>query len=100
MSDLIISSNNINKGLEIKQEYILSIDLGRINFSYCLISIHDEKIIWLGEEPTMNNLYPQSKDNICRCLEYRNKNANPSSYPGTATSYKWALLNNDKIWIE
>ena len=62
--------------------------------------IHDEKIIWLGEEPTMNNLYPQSKDNICRCLEYRNKNANPSSYPGTATSYKWALLNNDKIWIE
>jgi hypothetical protein len=62
--------------------------------------IHNERIIWLGEEPTMNNLYPQTKSNICDCLHLRINNANPSSYPGTATSYKWALLNNENIWVE
>ena len=62
-------------------------------------TIRNENIIWIGEEPTMNNLYPQSQNDICRCLEYRSRNANPSTYPGTATSYQWALLNNDNIWI-
>lgn len=37
---------------------------------------------------------------ICKCIEARNLNYPPGEYPGTARSYKWALLNHQSIWIK
>ena len=60
----------------------------------------DEKIIWIPKEATQHNLYPQSKKEICKCIEARAKNYLTSNYPGTARSYKWALLNHPSIWTK
>lgn len=57
------------------------------------------EIEWVCVENSQNNLYNQSKDNICDCIESRKNNLSPSQFPGTATSYKWALLNNSEIWV-
>lgn len=62
--------------------------------------VEGNKVMWIGLEMSMNNLFPQSKENICACLESRRTELNPSEYPGTATSYKWALLNHPEIWKE
>ncbi|PKO98525.1 MAG: hypothetical protein CVU13_10225 [Bacteroidetes bacterium HGW-Bacteroidetes-8] len=58
-----------------------------------------DNIVWIGKEPTMRTLYRQSRKTICACFDARNRNLSPSQYPGTATSYKWALLNHPKIWF-
>lgn len=57
-----------------------------------------DTVIWIGLETTMKNLVNQSKGEIEKCLESRMMNLNPSEYPGTAPSYKWALLNHPSIW--
>lgn len=61
--------------------------------------IQGNLIVWEPLETTQNNLYPQSKVQIIECLNSRKSNEKPSNYPGTAPSYKWALLNHNKIWI-
>lgn len=67
----------------------------------CLKYKIDGNIVhWIGLEPTMNNLFHQSKENIIACFDARRKGLTPSMYPGTAPSYKWALLNHPMIWIE
>lgn len=60
--------------------------------------VKDEKVIWIPKETTQHNLYPQSKKEICKCIEARTIKHPPSKYPGTARSYKWALLNHPSIW--
>jgi hypothetical protein len=54
---------------------------------------------WIPVEITHNVLYPQSRDNICESINARLNNFSPSNYPGTAKSYKWALLNDSRIWM-
>ena len=61
--------------------------------------VRDKKVFWIPMEDTMNTLFPQSDTEICNCLMNRRLNLNPSEYGGTATSYKWALLNHPSIWI-
>ena len=59
-----------------------------------------ETIVWIPNEDTMNNLYPVSKEEICKSIKARLQNLNPGQYPGTAISYKYAILNSEKIWLE
>ena len=56
-------------------------------------------IIWLSMEPTQRVLFKQRRISICNSIPSRQNNFGPSRYPGTATSYKWALLNDDRIWL-
>lgn len=69
---------------------------GGKNVSY---RITGNNLEWISIEPTHNVLFPQSRDNICDSINARINNFGPSNYPGTATSYKWALLNDDQIWL-
>lgn len=62
-------------------------------------TVDELNIIWLPHEPTQAKLYPQSKEQICTSLPARSSNLSPSFYPGTAQSYKWALLNHKLIWV-
>jgi hypothetical protein len=63
-------------------------------------NVEKELVIWQTIGPNQNVLYNQSKKQICNSLNARILNYGPSKYPGTATSYKWALLNHPKIWIQ
>ena len=62
--------------------------------------IEGNLIIWIPLEETMKKLYNQNKSTFSKCIEARRENLRPSDYPGTAQSYKWALLNHEAIWIE
>lgn len=62
--------------------------------------IEGNLIIWIPLEETMKKLYNQNKSTFSKCIEARKNNLGPSGYPGTAQSYKWALLNHEAIWIE
>jgi hypothetical protein len=57
-------------------------------------------VLWQSAYGTQNTLYKQSKVQIFACLESMRLGRGPTEYPGTAQSYKWALLNNENIWIE
>jgi len=61
--------------------------------------IEGDIIIWLSMEPTQRVLFRQRRISICNSIPSRQNNFGPSRYPGTATSYKWALLNDDRIWL-
>lgn len=61
--------------------------------------VENEVIHWIPLEPNQHTLYPQSRVNILNCLLSRINELGPSQYPGTAQSYKWAILNNTNIWI-
>ncbi|RVU25059.1 hypothetical protein EOJ36_08625 [Sandaracinomonas limnophila] len=54
---------------------------------------------WIPMVHTLNVPYNQNKSEIFKCFEARKDNNSPSNYPGTAQSYKWALLNNKEIWV-
>jgi hypothetical protein len=54
---------------------------------------------WIPVETTHNVLYPQSRESFCESITARINNLSPSNYPGTAKSYKWALLNDPRIWL-
>jgi hypothetical protein len=69
---------------------------GGKNISY---QITGNNLEWTSIEPTHNVLFPQSRDNICDSINARINNFGPSRYQGTATSYKWALLNDERIWL-
>jgi hypothetical protein len=60
--------------------------------------VENDVVFWIPREPTQKKLWPQSKSEICKCIEARTKNYLTSNYPGTARSYKWALLNHSSIW--
>jgi hypothetical protein len=62
-------------------------------------TIENDYVIWIPLGSHQNVLYNQSKKQICASLNARNLNYNPSQYPGKATSYKWALLNHESIWL-
>ena len=62
-------------------------------------SVENDKINWIALEQSLKIPYSQSKQEIIKCLDSRLKKLNPSLYPGTAQSYKWALLNHNKIWL-
>jgi hypothetical protein len=59
----------------------------------------NEVVNWIPLELTLSNPYSQSKTEILKCLEPRSNSLKTSSYPGTAQSYKWALLNSNSIWV-
>ena len=61
--------------------------------------VENNIIVWLTIGPRQNVLYNQNKKQICASLTARSSNLTPSRYPGTATSYKWALLNYEGIWL-
>jgi hypothetical protein len=61
--------------------------------------VERDVVVWLTIGPNQNVLYNQTKMQICACLTLRNSNQIPSQYPGYATSYKWALLNHECIWL-
>ena len=75
------------------------IELTTIRGKHLKYKVNGNNIFWIPLEPTMRNLYNQSKGDICNCLIARENSLNPSFYPGTAQSYKWALLNNPIIWL-
>jgi hypothetical protein len=56
-------------------------------------------LVWIPVETTHNVLYPQNRHSICESITARINNLNPSNYSGTAKSYKWALLNDLRIWL-
>jgi hypothetical protein len=61
--------------------------------------IEKNMIVWLSMESTQRVLFRQRRISICNSIPSRQNNFVPSRYPGTATSYKWALLNDDRIWL-
>lgn len=69
---------------------------GGKNVSY---SILGNNLEWITIETTQDILFPQNRENICESINARINNFGPSNYPGTATSYKWALLNDPRIWL-
>ena len=68
----------------------------RRQVSYRIIGNNVE---WITIESTQEILFTQSRENICESITARINNFSPSNYPGTAKSYKWALLNDDRIWL-
>jgi len=64
--------------------------------SYRIIGTNVE---WITIESTQEILFTQSRENICASINARMSNYSPSNYPGTAKSYKWALLNDSRIWL-
>ena len=69
---------------------------GGKNVSY---SILGNNLEWVYIEPTQDILYSQSRENIYGSINARLNNFSPSNYPGSAKSYKWALLNDSRIWL-
>lgn len=63
-------------------------------------TIENDKLIWKPNKVSQHRLYPQTKKNICDCLIARENGYGPTKYPGTAQSYKWALLNHKAIWLQ
>lgn len=61
--------------------------------------VKNDEVIWIPKSPNQKTLFNQSKTQICASLRARNLNYGSSTYPGTAQSYKWALLNHDAIWL-
>ena len=60
--------------------------------------VEKEIVFWEPLEPSQNSLWKQSKKQIMLCIDARQKGRRPSEWPGTARSYKWALLNDESIW--
>ena len=87
-------SNAVWERIKENQNNELSLKKGK-KVSY---EIMNETIFWKTIEPSQNILFPQSKKQILECIPAKEKGLNPSEYPGTARSYKWALLNHDLIW--
>ena len=61
--------------------------------------VQNDTVFWLPLEVTLKTPYRQSKAEILKCIDNRKKKDKQGKYPGTATSYKWALLNSPKIWM-
>jgi hypothetical protein len=61
--------------------------------------VKNDIITWIPIEETQKTLYSQSKTEIEKCINSRLKGQKTSIYPGTAQSYKWALLNDNRVWI-
>jgi len=68
-------------------------------FARSSYKIEKNMIVWLSMESTQRVLFRQRRISICNSIPSRQNNFVPSRYPGTATSYKWALLNDDRIWL-
>ena len=79
------------------QKAILSMSRHPGTISYI---IDNDTVKWIEQSKTQNNLIDQSRNEICKCIEARKKNLGVGQYPGTAPSYKWALLNDSRIWID
>ena len=69
---------------------------GRKKVSYRINGLDVE---WVSMENSQNILFTQSREEICISINSREANLGPSGYPRTATSYKWALLNDPRIWL-
>ena len=78
-----------------KKQIILTTKKG-ISVTY---KIESNVLVWVPLGPKQNVLFNQNKKQICASLTARNFNLTPSRYPGTARSYKWALLNHESIWL-
>jgi hypothetical protein len=61
--------------------------------------IEGQYVDWIPMENTQITLFRQRRLSICNSIPARQNNLGPSMYPGTAASYKWALLNDPKIWL-
>ena len=77
---------------------ILSMSRQPGNISYEVIN--NDTVVWGKKSETQKNLFDQSRNEICKCIEARRKNLGVGQYPGTAASYKWALLNDSDIWVD
>ncbi len=66
---------------------------------YVTFETRGMRVVWKAMEPTQRNLYPQTLQQIMACVPARIGECGPSSYPGTAKSYKFALLNS-VIWTK
>ena len=66
------------------------------NVSYKIVG---QYVAWISMEDTQWILFKQKRSSICNSIPSRQNNFRPSRYPGTATSYKWALLNDPRIWL-
>jgi len=76
------------------QRCIFRLKRGRL-ISYQTIGSYVE---WITVEATQEILFKQSRESVCESINARINNCRPSDYPGTAKSYKWALLNDNRIW--
>lgn len=61
--------------------------------------VESDVLVWVPLGSNQNVLFNQNKKQICASLSARHLNLNPARYPGTAKSYKWALLNHESIWL-
>lgn len=66
------------------------------NVSYM---IEEQFVVWISMEVTQRTLFRQGRLSICNSIPARQNNLGPSSFLGAATSYKWALLNDLRIWL-
>jgi hypothetical protein len=77
------------------QETVFTLKGGK-NVSYKIVG---QYVAWISMENTQRILFRQKRLSICNSIPARQNNLGPSMYPGTATSYKWALLNDSRIWL-
>ena len=61
-------------------------------------SVKEDVVEWQPLEPSLKRPWNQSKKEIMLCVDARQRGLGPGDWPGTATSYKWALLNDESIW--
>ena len=66
------------------------------NVSYKIVG---QYVAWISMEDTQRILFKQKRLSICNSIPAHQNNLGPSMLPGTATSYKWALLNDPRIWL-
>tara|TARA_B100001287_G_scaffold275115_1_gene282001 strand:- start:1969 stop:2271 length:303 start_codon:yes stop_codon:yes gene_type:complete len=96
--ETVNSCEEIWKRIVKNQGRILSMSRRPGTISYKVIN--NDSVKWISQNNDQNNLFDQSKTQICECIEARRENLGVSQYPGTAASYKWALLNDPRIWID
>ncbi|MDC1361999.1 hypothetical protein N8203_02705 [Crocinitomicaceae bacterium] len=96
--ETINSCDELWKRIENNQGRTLSMSRHPGTISYEVIN--NDTVKWISQNNDQNNLFKQSKTQICECIEPRRNNLGVGQYPGTAASYKWALLNDPEIWID
>ena len=97
--ETVNSCDELWKRIVKNKKAILSMSRHPGTISYTVIN-NDTTVQWEEQSETQRNLIKQHRNEICKCIEARRKNLAVGQYPGTAASYKWALLNDPRIWID
>ena len=96
--ETVNSCDELWKRIVKNQKVILSMSRHPGTISYKVVN--NDTVKWIKQSETERILIKQSRNEICKCIEARRENLGVSQNPGTAASYKWALLNDPRIWID